>query len=92
MLWARGRAARRAEQGVERASSSVRTQAMTAKQAKALEKALTAHKDIGNGKTVTVTPIVDPKIRGGMIVELDDKVIDTSTAKKLTELQMLLEG
>ena len=64
--------------------------AMTAKQTKALERTLADHKQIGNGKAVTITPVVDPKIRGGMIVELDDKIIDVSTAKKLQEFQMSL--
>jgi F0F1-type ATP synthase delta subunit len=63
---------------------------MTKKQATALEKTLTAHSDIGGGKAVSVVPLVDAKIRGGMIVELDDKVIDTSILTKLTQLKMSL--
>lgn len=67
-------------------------QKMTAAQTKKLEAALKAHPSIGNGKAVTVVPKVDAKIRGGMVVELDDVVVDLSVLTKLTQLKMALSG
>eukprot|EP01048_Picozoa_sp_COSAG05_P008476 COSAG05_NODE_647_length_8113_cov_15.485900_5_plen_180_part_00 len=67
-------------------------QKMTPKQTKALEAALKAHKDIGGGKAVSVVPKVDAKIRGGMVVELDDVVVDLSVLTKLTELKLAMSG
>ena len=61
---------------------------------KALQKALTAHPDVGAGNSLTMSNVVDANIIGGIVVEVEDggvtRVIDLSAKKKLSELKQLL--
>ena len=63
---------------------------MTRKQETALAKALNGNKAIGDGKEVAIEKKEDPDIMGGMIVELEDKVIDASMKTKLQMMKKLL--
>lgn len=67
---------------------------LTPKQEKALQKALTAHPDVGAGNSLTMSNVVDANIIGGIVVEVEDggvtRVIDLSAKKKLSELKQLL--
>ena len=67
---------------------------LTPKQEKALQKALTAHPDVGAGNSLTMSNVVDANIIGGIVVEVEDggvtRVIDLSAKKKLSQLKQLL--
>ncbi|MDE3096084.1 MAG: F0F1 ATP synthase subunit delta [Chloroflexota bacterium] len=44
------------------------------------------------GKTVDVTPVVDPAIIGGVVARIGDQLIDGSTRTRLMALRRSLEG
>lgn len=56
---------------------------MTAAQTKKITAALKSNASISGGKAITITQEVNPEILGGMIVEIEDKVIDASTRTRL---------
>jgi F-type H+-transporting ATPase subunit delta len=44
------------------------------------------------GKTIDVTPVVDPEIIGGIVARIGDQLIDGSTRARLVALKRSLEG
>lgn len=58
---------------------------------KKLEKAIMQSKFISNGKSLQLTNLVRPEIKGGLIVEIDDKTVDLSIATKIQNLNKVLQ-
>ncbi|CAI1842291.1 hypothetical protein SEUBUCD646_0B04060 [Saccharomyces eubayanus] len=58
---------------------------------KRIEKALSASKLVGQGKSLKLENVVKPGIRGGLIVELGDKTVDLSISTKIQKLNKVLE-
>lgn len=73
-------------------NASVTTVApMEGKLLKRIEKALQGSKFVGQGKTLRLQNQVDPQIKGGLIVEIDEKTVDLSVAARLQKLNKILE-
>ncbi|EGA83406.1 Atp5p [Saccharomyces cerevisiae Lalvin QA23] len=58
---------------------------------KRIEKALSASKLVGQGKSLKLENVVKPEIKGGLIVELGDKTVDLSISTKIQKLNKVLE-
>lgn len=64
---------------------------MESKLFKRIEKALQGSKFVGQGKTLRLKNQVDPQIKGGLVVEIDEKTVDLSVAARLQKLNKILE-
>jgi len=57
-----------------------------------MEKEVKAALTEATGKQVLVTYQIDPKLIGGMVAKVGDKVFDASVQSRLTEIQQILVG
>ncbi|GMM32639.1 F1F0 ATP synthase subunit 5 [Martiniozyma asiatica (nom. inval.)] len=55
-----------------------------------LEKAISASKYVGSGKSLKISNEVNPDILGGLIVEVGDKTVDLSVSAKVNKLNKAL--
>ncbi|SCW02714.1 LAFE_0F12662g1_1 [Lachancea fermentati] len=58
---------------------------------KRVEKSLAQSKLVGQGKTLKLENVVEPDIKGGLIVEIADRTVDLSIASKIQKLNQLLK-
>ncbi|CCE62826.1 hypothetical protein TPHA_0D01870 [Tetrapisispora phaffii CBS 4417] len=66
-------------------------QPLDAKNFKRIEKSLTQSALVGKGKTLKLINLVKPEIKGGLIIEIDQKTVDLSVATKLQKLNKALK-
>lgn len=64
---------------------------MDGKLFKRVEKALSVSSLVGAGKTLRLQNIVKPEIKGGLIIEIDEKTMDLSISSKITKLNKVLK-
>lgn len=55
-----------------------------------IEKAVSGSKYVGKGKTLKLENIVQPDIKGGLVVTVGDRTVDLSVASKLQKYNQLL--
>lgn len=68
----------------------VSAKALDPKTLSKLEKAISASKYVGQGKTLKISNEVNPDILGGLIVEVGDKTVDLSVSAKVSKLNKVL--
>lgn len=68
----------------------VSAKALDAKTLAKLEKAISASKYVGKGKSLKIANEVNPDILGGLIVEVGDKTVDLSVSAKVSKLNKVL--
>ncbi|CCF58289.1 hypothetical protein KAFR_0E01350 [Kazachstania africana CBS 2517] len=63
---------------------------LDSKSLKRLEKAITQSKFIGPNNALKLRNTVNPDIKGGLVLEIDEKTVDLSVASKIQKLNKLL--
>lgn len=68
----------------------VSAKALDSKTLSKLEKAISASKYVGQGKTLKLANEINPDILGGLIVEVGDRTVDLSVSAKVSKLNKVL--